>query len=164
MSHAGNGLLRDAKWAPTRSRGAMPIPGEPRSHGHPLPPWCCQSPSLRVPPVGIFLGSPQAGMFPPLPSESGGRNCWNSDRLSNSANFILRNKGQCPRRRGLVRLPAVRRPGLGSAGRARNAATAGGPAPNSCPEPPPAMPGSHHKSPSCCLPAKSAFLGAKWGG
>lgn len=24
-----------------------------------------------------------------LPSESGGRNCWNSDRLSNSANFIL---------------------------------------------------------------------------
>lgn len=146
-------------------RGTTPrlIPGEPRSHSHPLPPWCRPSPSPRVPPVGIFLGSPPGRNVSPLPSKSGGRNCWNSDRLSNSANFILRNKGQCPRRRGLVWLPAARRPGLGSAGRARNAAAAGAPAPNSCPEAPRAVSSSHHKPLSCCLSAKSASLGAKKG-
>lgn len=70
--------------------------------GMPVPPTgvgftggSCQARCPRVPPGRVFLGSPRQECFP-LPSESGGRNCWNSDGLSNSANFILRTKGSVP--------------------------------------------------------------------
>lgn len=120
MPRAGNGLLRDAKQAPAHSRGTMLVPGEPQSRSRPCHHGAA-GPRPACPSGAYFSWQPPGKNVSPLPSESGGRNCWNSDRLSNSANFILRNKGQCPRRRGLVQLLAARRPGLGSAGRARNA-------------------------------------------
>lgn len=82
----------------------------PCHHGHPACPQSLRVPVPACPPVRVSPGSPRQECFP-LPSESGGRNCWNSDRLSNSANFILQTKGSVP---ALLPLPACGGQGWGA--------------------------------------------------
>lgn len=135
MPRAGNGLFEDANPAPprveaspghnheinqnqdissTRSHRGEPegqgkAPETIQNHSHGGQERGGMGPPARLHPphpVRVAPGSRGQECFP-LPSRSGGRNCWNSDRLSNSANFILRNKGQCPRHRGLFQLPAA---------------------------------------------------------
>lgn len=127
------------------SRGPTAVPATTS-----LPPRRCHhvpaGPGPRVSLRCVFsLAVPGQECFP-LPSESGGRNCWNSDRLSNSANFILQTKGTVP-------APSAAPAGARAAGRR------GVPAPNSCPGDPPLTP----QPPLPLPPAKRAFPEARRG-